>query len=324
MDRTIDNDIKEFVATLDDFFDRRGDAADRDRWAALCGIGLPALRVSEPRGIGASLKAATAIAEKLGAVLVPEPASTAIVIAHALDRCGGPAELRDSIIGGSQIVSFSDFAHVTLTTADTVAGHVEVADDKFCDLVALLADSALVIVDRDALPVSTDGCNVDPSRPTAGCDLDCTPAMVALRMPPETMTAIADELTIMMISELAGGLHAVLTETIGYVRDREQFGRSIGTFQAVKHSLADFYATTEQARAAVQFAATSCDEGRESASSDISAAARWVVRSAVDMFGRAIHLHGAMGYSWEVNIHLHLRRALAVHRMLSDERQFVA
>lgn len=341
MDRTIDDDIAafviaEFTEALDDFFARRGDAkaiasraatgaaVERDRWTALCGIGLTALRVGEPRGLGANLRAATAVAEKLGAVLVPEPASTTIIVAHALDRYGGPTDLRDSIVDGSRIVSCSDFTPVTLTTANAVIGHVEVADDELCDLVAVLADSALVIVERSALRAGAERCGVDPTRPTVRCDLDGTPAVTALRLPAVAMTGIADELKLMLASELAGGMGAVLEETIGYVRERKQFGRIIGGFQAVKHTLADLYANTEQASAAVQFAAISCDQGRDSASADVAAAARWVTRAAIDTFDRALHLHGAMGYSWELDVHLQLRRALSIHQMLSRQWDFVA
>lgn len=321
MDCATDADVVDFVAALDRFFGRRG-AADRDRWAALCGIGLPALRVGEPHGIGASLRATTAVAEKLGALLVPEYASTAIVVARALDRHGSPADLRDALLNGSRIVSFCDFGRITATADGTVTGRLVAADDDISDLVAVLTDSALVFVDRAVLPAGAERCEIDPTRPTVSCELRRTPVALHLQLSTAFTRAIADELALLMASELAGGMHAILSETIEYVRDREQFGRSIGSFQAVKHTLADLYAATEQARAAVLFAAVACDGGRSSAPADIAAATRWVVRTAIDTFERALHLHGAMGYSWEVDIHLHLRRALTTHRMLSGHKEF--
>jgi len=323
MDGASDADVAEFVAALDGFFDRRPDAGP-DRWAALCGIGLPALRVGEPHGLGASLRAATAVAERLGGALVPEPAGTAIAVAHALDRFGGPAELRDALIEGSRVVSPADFERATLTAEGTFTGSVVVADDTLGDLVAILADSALVIIDKDVIPSGADRCEVDPTRPTRKCELAGAPTLLTLRLPPESVREIADELALLTISELVGGMHTVLTETVEFVRGREQFGRSIGSFQVVKHTLADLYTATEQARAAVQFAAISCDEHRQDASHDVAAATRWVVRSAIDTFERALHLHGAMGYSWEVNIHLHLRRAFAAHQTLPGLAEFAA
>jgi alkylation response protein AidB-like acyl-CoA dehydrogenase len=323
MDYATDADVVDFVAALDGLFKRRSDS-DRDRWAALCRMGLPALRVDEPRGIGASLLAATAVVKKLGARLVPEPAGAAIVIAHALDRNGGPPHLRDSILEGSRIVSFSDFGRGAVTADGTVTGRLVVADDNLSDLVAVLTESALVLVDRAALPAGADRCEVDPSRPTVECELRCTPATLVMRLPTAAAGRIADELALMAVSELGGGMQAVLNETIAYTREREQFGRSIGSFQAVKHTLADLYAATEQADAAVLFAADACDQNKRSASADVAAAARWVVRAAIDTFERALHLHGAMGYSWEIDVHLHLRRALVAHRMLSGQREFAA
>ncbi|MGZ5397972.1 MAG: acyl-CoA dehydrogenase family protein [Mycobacterium sp.] len=320
MECATDAEVVEFVAVLDGFFERRA-GADRDRWAALCEMGLPALRVGEPLGIGATLRAATAVAEKLGAFLVPEQACAAIVVAHALDRHRGPAELRDALLDGSRVVSFVDYRPLTVAAEGTVTGPLVVADDDLSDLVAVLTGSALVFLDRAALPEGTERCEVDPTRPTASYELRRMPISAILRLPTAAITRIADELALLTVSELAGGMHAVLTQTVTYVREREQFGRSIGSFQAVKHTLADIYAATEQARAAVLFAADACDHDKSSAAADVAATVRWVVRAAIDTFERALHLHGAMGYSWELDIHLHLRRALTAHRMLATNHQ---
>ncbi len=323
MDCATDSDVVEFVAALDGFFGRRADA-DRDRWAALCAMGLPGLRVDEPHGIGATLRAATAVAQKLGAWLAPEQAGTAIVVAHALDRYRGPVGLRDALLDGSLIVSFSDFSRLTVTAEGTVTGRLVVADDNLSDLVAVFTDSALAFVHRSALPASVQRSEVDPTRPTFTCELRRTPIAALVRLPTSTTRRVADELALLMVSELAGGMRAVLEETVAYVCDREQFGRSIGSFQAVKHTVADMYAATEQAGAAVLFAADACDQGSCTAASDVAAAARWVTKSAIDTFERALHLHGAMGYSWELDVHMHLRRALTAHRMLSAQREFAA
>ncbi len=328
VDFAIDEDVVELVATIADFFDRRDDARaiastsatgaaiDALRWSALCDIGLPALRVAEPRGIGASLLDATTLAERFGAVLLPEPASASIVLAHAWDEHGGAPETLDDLLDGSRIASFAGFDRVALSADGTVSGEIRMMDDDVTDLIAAPAALALVLLDRSALKARGTRRDVDPSRPTVSCELADVVAVDVLRLTPEALDALTRELVVMTVSELVGGMQAVLTRTIDYVGERRQFGRSIGSFQAVKHQLADMYVATEQARAAVQFAAIGCDQGTDTAVSDVAAAARWVPRSAIDLFDKAIHLYGAMGYSWEIDVHLHLRRALEVRTLL--------
>lgn len=333
VDFAIDDDVVELVATIVDFFDRRDDAraissgsatgaaADDARWAALCGIGLPALRMAEPRGIGATVLDATALAEKLGAILLPEPASASIVLARAWDEYGGSDCTLDALLDGSRITSFAAFDRVTSARNGVVAGRVRIPDDGVTELVVAPSASALVLLETSACRVRGDRRNVDPSRPTlSGEFYDAVPVDV-LPMAPEYLEAVNRELVVLTISELVGGMQAILDETIGYVAERRQFGRSIGSFQAVKHQLADMYVATEQARAAVQFAAIGLDHVSATAAADLAAAARWVPRMAIELFDRAIHLHGAMGYSWEVDVHLHLRRALEARSFLLPRHQ---
>jgi alkylation response protein AidB-like acyl-CoA dehydrogenase len=139
-------------------------------------------------------------------------------------------------------------------------------------------------------------------------------------MTPEDVATLVRDWAVLALSELVGGMQAVLTATTAFARERQQFGRSIGGYQAVKHQLADMYIAVEQARAAVQFSAVSCDQSDATAAADVAAAARWVPRSAIELFDKAIHLHGAMGYSWEVGVHLHLRRAIATRTLLCESQ----
>lgn len=332
----IDDGVVELVATIARFFDRRDDArsissgsatgaaADGARWAALCGIGLPALRVAEPRGIGASMLDATALAEQMGAVLLPEAASATIVLARAWDEHAGSAGAVDALLDGSRVASFAGFERVTRTSDGTVSGQVRITDDGVTKFVVAPTASGLVLLDSSTCQARGDRRNVDPTRPTVQSELCDVVPVDELRMSPVGLAAVERELAVMMIGELVGGMQTVLDETVGYVAERKQFGRSIGSFQAVKHQLADMFVATEQARACMQFAAIGLDQGSATAAADVAAAVRWVPRAAIDLFAHAIHLHGAMGYSWEIDVHLHLRRALETRSVLrtpSPERE---
>lgn len=335
MDFVIDEDVSVLVAAVADFLKRRDDApaiasaaatgpaADRARWSALCEIGLPALRMAEPHGVGASVLEAASVAEQLGAVLLPEPATSSAVLAKLLADHRRSPQLLEALLAGSTVASFAAFDRVQLSTTGAVTGPVQMFDDGITDVVAVPATlendaaAALVILDGGQLPPVTQRQDVDPSRPAVWYQLDAVRPVDVLRLDEAALDVARMEATVLMASELVGGMQAVLTATVGYVQERHQFGRSIGSFQAVKHRLADMYIVVEQARAAVQFAGIGCDSGLDSVETDVAAAARWVPCAAIELFDNAIHLHGAMGYAWELDIHLHLRRALVTRELLS-------
>lgn len=334
MNFSIDENVLTLVESIVGFFERRGDAlaiagasavgpvADRERWAALCQMGLPGLRIAEPEGIGAGLLEATTVAEQIGAILVPEPAIGAIVLAQVWGAHAPTSEFLDELCSGSRITALCGMHDVELSPAGDLRGRVEVPDDAVTDAVALLASdvytegAAIVVVDRGVLPAPVSRTTVDPTRPAAVVDVDGLEPVEVLPIGKLAASRIRRELMLLTTAELVGGMQKVLTDTIGYVKTREQFGRPIGSFQAIKHNLANMYAATEQARAAVQFAATEYMADTDSGSTAVAVVARWVPRSAINLFEKAIHLHGAMGYSWEIPVHLHLRRALATRALL--------
>ncbi len=308
------------AAAIGEFFDRRDDgrsiadasaagtAASRARWDALCGIGIPALRVPEPQGIGASLLDSTAVVEGFGAVLLPEPASTTIVLAPVLT----------ALLDGSRVACLVSPQNVSFHADGTLTGTVRIADDGITDLAAVPFDGGLALVERSAIGGVGERSDIDPCRPTALCELGRVHPIETVPMAPDAVAALLREWAVLAVSELVGGMQAGLDATLAYVCDREQFGRSVGSFQSVKHQLADMYVAVEQARAAVQFAAAGCDCSAEMVATDVAAAARWVPASAIALFERAIHLHGAMGYAWDVAMHLHLRRAVATRGLLRE------
>ncbi|MGD1241547.1 acyl-CoA dehydrogenase family protein [Mycobacterium seoulense] len=326
MNFEMDGDVLALADAIAEFFARRSDAeaitaasmtsrtADRQRWAALCEMGLPALRVPEPAGIGARLLEATVVAEKVGAVLVPEPAAATIVLASAWSADEQSTGFLDALCGGSRITALCGFDTVELSETGVVSGRACVPDDDETDAVALPArdcgagESAIVVLDTAALPPPVRRSAADPTRPTATVDLEGARPVDILRI--GDWTAHRRELALLTAAELVGGMQALLTKTIDHAKGRQQFGRPIGSFQTIKHRLADMYIATEQARAAVQLAAVACEDGADTASATVASAARWVPRAAIEVAETAIHLHGAMGYSWETGVHLHLRRAL--------------
>jgi alkylation response protein AidB-like acyl-CoA dehydrogenase len=331
----MDDDVAALVDSIADFFERRGDSraiaedsagsavADRQRWQALCEMGVPVLRLPEPEGIGAGLLEASATAERFGAVLLPEPAVAALTLAPAWSSHPAAAQLLEGLCSGSRICTLSAFDSVAMSPAGEINGRARIVDDGISDAAVVLAHdeytggSALVILDRAALPQPASRITLDPTRPVGVFELAGTEPADVLRLTQDEAARIRQEYAVLTAAELVGGMQQVLTDTVEFVTARTQFGRPIGSFQAIKHQLADVYALTEQARALVQHAALTIVEDAGAAAGVVGSASRWVPRSAINVFETAIHLHGAMGYSWEVNVHLHLRRALVLRTVLN-------
>jgi alkylation response protein AidB-like acyl-CoA dehydrogenase len=330
----MDDDVLALADSIADFFEQRGDAVaiaeasagtggtDPARWSALCEMGLPVLRLDEPDGIGAGLLEATAVAEKIGSVLLPEPAVASIVLADAWARQPAAAGLLDRLCAGSWVTALSAFDRITVAPSGEVTGSVMVADDGIDALAVLGRDegtgaAALAVVDATELPQPVGGHRLDPTRPMAVMELSAVQAFDVLPLSDREANRIRREFAVLTAAELVGGMAQVLADTVTFVGSREQFGRPIGSFQAVKHQLADVYALTEQARALVQFAALSSANDGDGAADVVGSVTRWVPRQAINVFETAIHLHGGMGFSWEVNVHLHLKRALALRTLLN-------
>jgi len=107
-----------------------------------------------------------------------------------------------------------------------------------------------------------------------------------------------------------------LEATIGYLRERRQFGRVVGGFQAIKHRLADLYAAVESARAASRYAAATLAADDPDQHVAVAVAQSYCADLAVRAAEEAVQLHGGIGMTWEHPAHLHLKRAKADQLLL--------
>jgi alkylation response protein AidB-like acyl-CoA dehydrogenase len=119
---------------------------------------------------------------------------------------------------------------------------------------------------------------------------------------------VYDLATVLTSAALLGATGALLEMTTAYAKERVQFGRPIGAFQAVSHRLADVLVSVEIGRSLLYGACLSLDERRDEASALASAAKAWTSEAAVEAAEAALQLHGGIGYTWELDVHLYLRR----------------
>jgi alkylation response protein AidB-like acyl-CoA dehydrogenase len=121
-----------------------------------------------------------------------------------------------------------------------------------------------------------------------------------------------------LAAELTGGMQRGMEITVEYAKTRKQFGKPIGTYQAVQHQCADMYVWTESSRSASLYAAWMLDSGEEGAATAVSVAKMYASDAAREIASRTIQVHGGMGFTWENDCHLYYRRAKASEVMLGD------
>ncbi len=106
--------------------------------------------------------------------------------------------------------------------------------------------------------------------------------------------------------------------TVEYAKTRQQFGRPIGAFQAVQHQCADILLATESSRSATYFAAWAMSAGEPSAAQAVASAKAYCSEAATVVCERGIQVHGGIGFTWEHDLHLYLKRAKADEALFGD------
>ncbi|MFS8584517.1 MAG: acyl-CoA dehydrogenase family protein [Acidimicrobiia bacterium] len=287
----IDHDARRAIAEMPG-------AVDRDLWRELGGMGVFSVTLPESAGgVGLGFAEATLVFEELGRAAVPGPL-VGTFLAAGLD-----VDLAASAAAGEATV-----------------GLCPVGDPAFVEHLPAL--DALLVVDEGGVALAEPPAGARPvDRP-----LDpLTPVAVVEALPagrPVGDGDLARELrtrAALLAAALQVGLATAAVEmATGHANQRVQFGRVIGQFQAVKHMLADAQVQVEVARAAVQAAGVELDDaaaGHQEASAARRAVdvARIVASRAADRATRAcIQVHGGMGFTWELDAHLYLKRALVL------------
>ncbi|ETA96289.1 MULTISPECIES: acyl-CoA dehydrogenase family protein [Mycobacterium avium complex (MAC)] len=166
----------------------------------------------------------------------------------------------------------------------------------------------LAVFNSPTLSVMSGMSTLDLSRSWARLDLDATIADWT-RLPGGTLALLHDALAVHRAFDALGAAARLLDMTVSYARRREQFGAPIGSFQAVKHHCADMAVAVEAGRASLWAAALALDTASGAARSRAaSAAAAYTKSAAAKVAGTALQVHGGIGFTWEHDLHLFLRR----------------
>ena len=298
-----------------------------DFWGELAGLGWLGLHLGEDvGGSGFGLEELVVVAEQTGRALMPGP-FLPTVIASAAVQSAGTDEQRARLLPG--------LADGSVTAAVALDGDVTVADGKASGFVrtavgAGIADLLLVPVGSDVVVVTLRDSgpaadpvagvsievpdNLDPSRRSGRVTLDGAPA--------ETVAggagALVDSARLLFSAEAVGIARECTEQAAEYAKERQQFGRPIAMFQAVKHHCANMLVATELATGNVWDAART-DAGTDAFSAAAAAAATLAIPAADLCAQLNIQVHGGIGFTWEHDAHMFLRRATAVERVVSAD-----
>jgi alkylation response protein AidB-like acyl-CoA dehydrogenase len=282
-------------------------------WSRLSAdLGLAGLIVPERLGgAGLGWVEVAAVNEALGAPLAPVPFfSTVCLATGVLLQCDADDALAEIARGA--------------TAALVVGRHARhVIDGHTADLLVVVLDDGVFLVRGDAPGVRRRRIpTVDPTRPRAEVELDATAPLIRIGDRADLDLARAA-----LAAEQVGGAQRCLDLSVEYAKVRHQFGRPIGSFQAIQHACADMFVLVESARSAAYHAAWAADHDR----ADLAAAAATAAATCGDAFfhcaSATIQVHGGIGFTWEHDAHLYWKRARADRALLgtpAEQRERVA
>jgi alkylation response protein AidB-like acyl-CoA dehydrogenase len=313
---------------------------DRAVWAEGAALGWTAMLIPEAHDggcvTGQPIVDLAGLAEELGRCLYPGPVLETNVVASVLVSTGTPdqqARFLPGIARGETMATWClsgngstgpGAIEVTATPGDgaiTLNGRAcFVRDAELANLLLVHANGpggpVLALVTLPSKGVTLRVLRLDVTRRMSEVTFDKVIVEAKDLLAADDMQSISavtkralQLATVIQASECVGAAEHLLEVTVAYLKDRVQFGRTIGSFQAIKHRLADLTVTLESLRAAARYAAMALADGQADCDRAVAAAGSYVREAFARLCGEALQLHGGIGFTWEHDVHLFLRRA---------------
>jgi alkylation response protein AidB-like acyl-CoA dehydrogenase len=306
---------------------------DPKLWARLGSeLGVLGLAVPEELGgVGGTLVDQAVVAEEFGAALLPGPVLGTVGLAiPALVALGSGAgrevaELLEALVAGTRTAALAvpEFGAAPRVTAtdDTLSGTLPQVVDGGADVLIVAATGPdglglYVTEGGERSPLST----LDQTRRQAKVVLDGTPARL-LAAGDAAEKAIAHALRVggvLLAAEQVGGAQKLLDLSLAYANTRLQFGRKIGSFQAVKHKIADMLVLVEHARSTAYHAAWALQDGSDDPDLAVSVAQATCSENYQRVAADTVQVHGGIGFTWEHATHLYFKRAVTDAALLGS------
>jgi alkylation response protein AidB-like acyl-CoA dehydrogenase len=309
-------------------------------WRGLADLGTTGLLVPpEYDGAGMTMLEAGVVLEELGAGLYPGPwLSTAVAASRALARFGADssiaATLFSGIADGSTIATVGPLGGVRPTVAAAGDGVVlrgeidSILDVAAADVMLVLAEdqngTGLFAVGTSAAGIQvTPLTGIDQTRKQFRVTLDDTPAQRVATGSPDAIEALVDDVLAASAADALGAARAVMDLAVEYAKVRRQFGQPIGAFQAVQHLCVDMYETVELARSGVMHALWAADAAERDERHLAAMRAKAFAGRLATVGDVAIQVFGGIGYTWEHDAHLYLKRLLSWNAFLGGPDRYL-
>lgn len=296
-------------------------------WQALAEMGVLGIMVPEANGgLGMGDEDLTPLLTEAGRVALPDPLSATAGVAvgtlqRAFDRpsSGAIADLLAGIAAGevSVGVMFASSDRVDGVSSGVVSVSDLVPSVSTLDLLIVHSGDSVTLVDRDAMEINPVD-SVDGARDLGRVNVNGGDVLFEGPVAEGATIAAYDRAALYSAAELIGLSDRMIQMAVAYASERQQFGVAIGTFQAVKHHLANAAMVLEFARPLVMRAAHSVAYGDSESSQHVSMAKARAARAADAVARTSLQVHGGIGYTVEYDLHLFMKRAWALGREFGD------
>jgi alkylation response protein AidB-like acyl-CoA dehydrogenase len=321
---------------------------DRDLWNGIAELGITAILIDEEYGgLGLTPIDQLVIQEETGRFLTPAPIKANAIASNLLNLAANAASYREilqEICEGNKICTLAmmessgKWDEPSSTQVREGSNHyilngtkISVPFVAMCDYVVVLAQGDHGNADFYLVPIEQEGVSyrrlktIDPTQPWyeitfQNVELKKDAKLINGEFP---LTERALELgAIFTCVETVGGMEQVLNLASAYAKEREQFGKLIGSFQAIKHKLADMLVGIEKTKALSYYAALEVVEQTETKVMSMASAKVLSVGIYHSLVREGIQLFGGIGYTWEHDMHLYLRRSIVNQTEFGDVRTY--
>ncbi|MCW2599719.1 MAG: acyl-CoA dehydrogenase protein [Frankiales bacterium] len=307
------------------------DGVPASLWKALGEQGWLAVLVPEAHdGMGLGLLDAAVIARTLGAGTVPSPWLGTILVGEAV-RLAGSDEQKKAVLprlaagetkGAAALLPTGSLTGVPATTTNgTLTGNLGLVEYAgVADTLVVAAQDGLYLVDPADATI-TPHASLDRTVRLATVVLDGAPGERLENSSPGVLEEVLDRAAILAANDLVGVARKALSDTVEYDKTRVQFGKPVGSFQAIKHHLADLHLGITMAEHAATYAAHAFDVDAADKHLAASIAKTKAGDVASEATGAMIQYHGGIGYTWEHDSHFYLKRAKRLEYQYGDASQ---
>jgi len=307
-------------------------AYDAALWAKMTEQGYTGIIFPEEYGgVGLGKVELILLMEEAGRALLPGPFFSTVALAGAaIDIVATPEQKKKYLVpicsgeARSTVAMLEASASWDPIDAQMALVKGRLTGEKLFVPDAAVANSIIVVARRGVFAVDARAPGIS-IKPMEGMDL--TRKLYSVRFnntPAERLGNAAglarglDVATAALVAEMVGGMQRTLDKTVEYAKMRKQFGKPIGSFQAVQHQCADMYLETESARSVAYYAAWALEENTLDAAVAVSIAKMYASDACRAVGNRGIQIHGGMGFTWESDLHLYYRRTKASETAFGD------